>query len=186
MRAFRRVFAAISVILLIAVAGLAFFTLRPSYVGPPPILDPTFQLWIGDPGSRRLMLWDFEHAKGPGGDVSLQEAMIDGKNAVEFLIVQHESNGQPAYAYLEQTMDGARLADLLTYDLGVWVLAEPCACNGTITPHSVVFGIEVNDGLHTLTFVFSEVAAQATILAHRFVFLPTQPGTWTYQRFNVT
>jgi hypothetical protein len=186
MRSYEKLVAPISVLLLILVAGLAFFNVRPSYVGPDPILDPSFQLWVGDPGSRRLMLWDLEYVKGPGDSVSLQEAVVDGKKAVELLIVQSGSNSQPVYAYLTQTMDGGRLAALLSYDVGVWVLAEPCACNGTITPSSVIFGVEVNDGLHTLTFIFSDLAAQTMILAHRFVYLPTRPGTWTYEHLNVT
>jgi hypothetical protein len=186
MRSYRKLVPPISVALLILVAGLAFFNVRPSYVGPDPILDPSFQLWVGDPGFRRLMLWDLEYVKGPSDSVSFQEAVVDGKKAVELLIVQSGSTSQPVYAYLTQTMDGARLADLLSYDVGVWLLAEPCACNGTITPSSVIFGVEVNDGLHTLTFVFSDLAAQATILAHRFVYLPTRPGTWTYEHLNVT
>jgi hypothetical protein len=186
MTSYKKLVAPISVALLIIVAGLAFFNVRPSYVGPDPILDPSFQLWVGDPGSRRPMLWDLEYMKGPGDSVSLQEAVVGGKKAVELLIVQSGTDSQPVYAYLKQTMDGARLADLLSYDVGVWVLAEPCACNGTITPTSIVFGVEVNDGLHTLTFIFSDLATQTTILAHRFVYLPTQPGTWTYKHLNVT
>jgi hypothetical protein len=186
MRSYKKLIAPVSVVLLVLVAGLAFLNLRPAYVGPPAILDPSFQLWIGDSGSRRPMVWDFEYVKGPGDSVTLQEAVVNGKKAVEIRIVQDGSDSQPVYAYLIQTMDGARLADLLSYDVGVWVLTEQCACNGTITPRSIVFGIEVNDGLHTLSFIFSEFAAQTTIFAHRFVYLATQPGAWTYQRINVT
>jgi hypothetical protein len=186
MKSYKRLFAPISVTLLILVAGLAFFNVRPSYVGPPPILDPSFQLWIGDPSSRKPMLWDFEYVNATGSSVSLNETMINGKKAVELLIVNSGGGNEPSYAYLKQTMDGQRLADLLSYDIGVWALTEPSNCNGTITPNSVVFGIEVNDGLHTLTFIFSESAAQTTILAHRFVYLPTRSGAWAYQHINVT
>jgi hypothetical protein len=186
MRSHKRLVAPISVALLIVVAGLTFFNARPSNAGPAPILDPSFQLWVGDPGSRKLMVWDLEYVKGADDSVSVQEAVVDGKQAVEFQILQRGSDGQPVYAYLKQTMDGGRLADLLSYDVGAWVLVEPCDCNGTITPTSVIFGIEVNDGIHALTFIFSGVATQTTILAHRFIFLRAQPDTWTYQHFNVT
>jgi hypothetical protein len=187
MRSYRRLIAPISVTLLILVAGLAFLNLRSSYVGPPPILDPNLELWVGDLGSRKLMLWDLEYVKGPGDQVSLQETVLAGKKATEFLIMQDGSDSEPVYAYLKQTMDGARLAGLLSDDIGVWILTEPCNCNGTMTARSIIFGIEVNDGLHTLTFIFSDRVIEATtILAHRFVYLPTQPGTWTYQHINVT
>jgi hypothetical protein len=187
MRSYKSLVAPISVILLIAVAGLAFLDLRPSYVGPPPILDPSFELWVGDQGSRRLMLWDLEYVSGLGDNVSLQETVFAGKRAMELLIMQAGNDGKPVYAYLKQTIDGERLAGLLTDDVGVWVLTEPCVCDGTTPARSVTFGVEVNDGVHTLTFIFSDIAAETrTILAHRFVYLPTQPRTWTYQHINVT
>jgi hypothetical protein len=187
MRSYRRLVAPISVALLIVVAVLAFLNLRPSYVGPPPILDPNLELWVGDQGAKRLMLWDLESIEGPGDNVSLQATVINGKSATEFLILQSGSSGNAVYAYLTQMMDGERLAGLLTGDLGVWILAEPCECNAGLTAQSVIFGVEMNDGVHTLTFIFSDTAVATTmILAHRLVYLPVQPGTWTYQHINVT
>jgi hypothetical protein len=188
-RSFKGLVAPISVALLILVAGMAFLNLRPRYVGPPPILDPSFELWVGDPGSRRLMLWDLEYVKGLGDQVSLRETELAGKRAMEFLVTQDGTDGEPVYAYLKQnqTIDGARLTQLLTDDIGVWILTEPCNCDGAVTTRSVIFGIEVNDGIHTLTFIFSDRANRATtIFAHRFVYLSTQPGTWAYQHINVT
>jgi hypothetical protein len=135
------------------------------------------------------MLWDLEYVKGLGDQVSLRETELAGKRAIEFLVTQDGSDSEPVYAYLKQnqTIDGARLTELLTDDIGVWVLTEPCNCEVTVTPRSVIFGVEVNDGLHTLTFIFSDRAIGAmTILAHRFVYLPTEPGTWAYQHINVT
>jgi hypothetical protein len=175
------------VALLIVVAALTFLNLRPGYVGPPPILDPNLELWVGNQGAKRLMLWDLESTEGPGDNVSLQETVINGKNAKEFLILQSGSSGNAVYAYLTQMIDGARLAGLLSGDLGVWILAEPCECNQGSTAQSVIFGVELNDGVHTLTFIFSDAPAATTmILADRFVYLLVQPGTWTYQHINVT
>jgi hypothetical protein len=187
MRSYRKLIAPISVTLLILIAGLAFINSRPSFVGPPPILDPNFELWVGDPGARRLMLWDLKYVKGARDNVSLQETVVNGKRATQFLVMHNGGDAEPVVSYLTQIIDGARLTGLLNDDIGVWVLAEPCACSGTSTTRSVIFGVEVNDGLHTLTFIFSERANDAsTILAHRFVYLLTEPGAWTYQHINVT
>lgn len=187
MRSYKKLIAPISVGLLIIVAGLSFLNLQPSFVGPPPILDPNFGLWVGDSGARTLMVWNFEYVKGPGDSVGLQQAVIDGKSAAELLVMQSGIDDEPVYAYLTQTIDGARLTGLFEGDIGVWVLTEACACNGTSTAHSVIFGVELNDGIHTLTFIFSDSTIPAkTILAHRVVYLTTQPGTWTYQHINVT
>ena len=186
-RSYKKLVAPITVTLLLIIAGLAFLDLQPSFVGPPPILDPNFQLWVGNAGARRLMLWDMEYVKGPADNVSLREAVVDGKTATELLVRQSGIDDAPVYVYLEQTIDGARLTGLLEDDVGIWVLAEPCACNGTSTARSLIFGVELNDGIHTLTFIFSDQAIEArTLLAHRFVYLTTQSGAWTYQHINVT
>jgi hypothetical protein len=186
MRPYRRLIAPISVTLLILVAALVFINQRPAYVGPPPILDPKFGLWVGDQGgAMKLMLWDLTYVKAPSDNVSLRETAINGRSAIQLSILQ--SGSEPVYVYLTQTIDGARLAGLLADDIGVWVLAEPCNCNGPPTTNSVVFGLEVNDGIHTLTFIFSDRTIESmTVLAHRYVYLPTQTGTWTYQHINVT
>jgi hypothetical protein len=187
MESFKKLVAPISLILLIVVAGLAFFDLRPGYVGPPSILDPNFQLWVGVPSAKSLMVWNVTSVSGSGDNVSLRETVIDGKSAAELSILQSGVDGNAAYAYLTQTIDGTRLTGLLSGDVGAWVLAEPCACNGSSTSQSVIFGVELDDGIHTLTYIFSDSSVETTvILAHRFVYLPIQPGAWTYQHFNVT
>ncbi len=186
-RSYKKLIAPISVTLLLIIAGLAFLDLQPSFVGPPPILDPNFQLWVGDAGARRLMVWEMEYVKGPADEVALREAVVGGRNATELLVRQSGIDDAPVYVYLKQTIDGARLTGLLEDDVGIWVLAEPCVCNGTSTARSLIFGVELNDGIHTLTFIFSDQAIEArTLLAHRFVYLTTQSGAWTYQHINVT
>ena len=186
-RSYKKLVAPMTVTLLLIIAGLAFLDLQPSFVGPPPILDPNFQLWVGNAGARRLMLWNMEYVEGPADNVSLREAVVDGRNATELLVKQSGIDDAPVYVYLQQTIDGARLTGLLEDDIGIWVLAEPCACNGTSTERSLIFGVELNDGTHTLTFIFSDQAIETrTVLAHRFVYLTTQSGAWTYQHINVT
>ena len=34
------------------------------------------------------MVWDLEYVKGPGDNVALQQAVIDGKSAAELLVMQ--------------------------------------------------------------------------------------------------
>jgi hypothetical protein len=187
LRSYKKIIAPLSVTLLIIIAGLAFLDLQPGFVGPPPILDPNFQLWVGNPGDRRLMLWELEYASGPMDNVSLHETAVDGKRATQLLITQSGIDGKPAYLYLKQTVDGPRLSGLLADDVGVWVRAEPCSCNSTWTSRSMIFGVEVNDGVHTITFIFSDHEIETrTLLAHRFVYLTTQPETWAYVHINIT
>ena len=187
MRSYKKLIAPASVTLLLVIAGLAFLGLRPVFVGPPPILDPNFQVWVGDAGARRLMLWDMEYVKGPADNVSLREATVNGRSATELLVRHSEVNGASVYVYLKQAIDGARLTGLLENDVGIWALTEPCLCNATSTARSSLFGVELNDGIHTLTFVFSDqVIETRTLLAHRFVYMTTKSGVWAYHHINVT
>jgi hypothetical protein len=187
MKSYRKLIPPISVTILLIVAGLTFLGLQPSFVGPPPILDPNFQLWVGDAGARRLMVWDLEYTKRPGDIVSLRETVVGGKNATQILLTHSGIDDAPIYIYLKQTIDGARLTGLLEGDIGIWVLTEPCACSGTSTAQALIFGVEINDGVHTITFIFSDQATETrTLLAHRFVYLPTQSGVWTQQHVNLT
>jgi hypothetical protein len=186
-RSYKKLVAPISVALLLIIAGLAFLDLQPNFVGPPPILDPNFQLWVGEVGARRLMVWDMEYVKGPSDSVSLSEAVVGGKSAAQLLVRQSSIDGAPVYVYLKQSIDGARLTELFESDIGLWVLAEACRCNSTSTARSIIFGVELNDGVHVLTFIFSDQTIEArTILAHRFVYLTTQSGAWTYQHIDLS
>ncbi len=176
--------APLSVTLLIIVAALAFLnSLRSSSIGPPPILDPNFELWVEDSGTKRLKVWEFEYVKGPSDSVSLQQTVVNGNNATEFLVLQDGKDENWVYAYLKQVIDGTRLRALFTRVLNVSILRESCACGNPSADESTIFGLEVNDGVHTLTFVFS--GKPEGFLAHRTVFLYTPPQEWTYHQIDL-
>jgi len=190
LRLSRKLTAPLSVILLVIIAGLAFVTLQSGPIGPAsephPILDPNFDLWVEVAGTRRLMVWELEYIKGPGDSVSLQQMSVDGRRTLEFLVFGGEKDGKGMNVYLRQTIDGTRLAILLKSGLDISIIVEPCGCGGALTVHSVAFGVEVNDGNHLITFVFSdETAEPQTFFANRIVFFPTAPGKWAKQHIDL-
>ena len=182
----RRYFALVSVATLIIAAGFAFMNLQGSYSGPPAILDPNFKLWSND-SRDRLLVWNSESVKGVGDRTRMNGSIIMGRDAVALGILQTGAGSRWVYESLFQTLDGSRLSTLLNMSVGVWILKEPCRCDADpFNKTSVILSVEVNDGIHTLSFVFSDqLQGTETLSNHRIVFIPTQSGVWVYQKFNI-
>jgi len=182
----RRYFALISVALLMIAAGFAFLNLQGTSSGPPPILDPNFKLWSND-SRERLLVWNSESVKGVDDRTTVNGSVVMGRDAVTFGILQSGAGSRWVYESIFQTLDGSRLSSLLNSSVGVWILKEPCRCDADpFNKTSVVLSVEVNDGIHTLSFVFSDrLLGTETLLNHRIVFIPTQSGVWVYQKFNI-
>jgi hypothetical protein len=110
-----------------------------------------------------------------------------GRRAVELGIFQSGVGSRWSYESLAQTMDGRRLSALFNTSIGIWILKEPCRCDANpFNKTSIILAVEVNDGIHTVTFLFSdELQGTQTLLDHRIVFLPTPSGIWAYQKFNI-
>jgi hypothetical protein len=186
----KRLTAPLSAVFLIIIAGLAFTNLQTRSEAPPLILDPQFELWGSDPqlGGERPLVWALEYTKGAGDQVAVREVVLADKRALEIGIFQDGVDDEWAYVYLSQMIDGARLGVLLNEELGVWIFSGPsCACQGTPSSESTVFGIETYDGVHTLTLIFSSEAAEPQeFLSQRRVFVQTPQREWVYQTINFT
>ncbi len=172
MKPARRYVAPISIAILILVAGVTYATLRTTITSPPPILDPNFELWVENSGQSRPLIWQFQNVTSPNDFVTLNQTTINGMNATQLQILKSNHTGW-TYAYLSQSIDGPRLTALFTMDIAIWVMKD------TQVPQTALFGVEVNDGVHVLTFIFSDQAAEPQqFLAHRTVFIQTPGNTW--------
>jgi hypothetical protein len=180
-------FAAISLATLILVAALAFVNLQGTYSGPPPMLDPDFKLWANSSVGPQLMVWNREYVKGPFDQAIMNETMVDGRDAAQLGIFQ-SGTGTEVYEGLTQSLDGARLAAFFHSSFEFWIMKEPCHCDGNpFNETAVTLLLEVNDGLHTISFLFSDkYAGTLSLLNNRIEFRPTPSGTWTFQKFNFT
>jgi len=185
-RHIRRYFAAVSVGILILIAAFAFANLQGTYSGPPPILDPNFKLWATNSTGPQLMVWDRESVKGSFDRVALNETVVNSRNAVELGVFQSGEVSGSVYEALTQTLDGGRLSALFSSTVGLWFMKEACHCDDDpFNKTAVTLVVEVNDGTHTLSILFSDkFAGTLTLLNHRIEFRPTPSGTWTFQEFN--
>jgi hypothetical protein len=185
-RHIRRYFAAVSVGILVLVAAFAFANLQGTYSGPPPILDPNFKLWADSSTGPQLMVWGRESVKGSFDRVALNETVANGRNAVELSVFQSGEGSGSVYEALTQTLDGGRLSALLNSTVGLWFMKEPCHCDDDpFNTTAVTLVVEVNDGIHTISILFSDkFTGILTLLNHRIEFRPAPSGTWTFEEFD--
>ena len=185
-RYIRRYFATASVGVLILVAAFAFANLQGTYSGPPPILDPNFKLWADSSTGPQLLVWARESVKGSFDRVAINETVANGRNAVELSVFQSGEGSGWAYEALTQTLDGSRLSALFGATLGLWFMKEPCHCDDDpFNRTAVTLAVEVNDGIHTLSILFSDrYTGTLTLLNHKIEFRPAPSGTWAFEEFN--
>jgi len=185
----RMLTAPLSAVFLILVAGFAFTNLQARTEYPPPILDPEFGLWVSDHdlGGQRPLVWQFEYWKSAGDQILLQQSTVAGKEALEIQIFQDGMDKNWTYVRLGQTIDGTRLRALLDEEVGIWVLLDAsCACNRATSDQASTFGIETNDGKHTLKLLFAETTAEMSISpTDRVIYLQTPIGDWAHHLIDL-
>jgi hypothetical protein len=185
----RKLTAPLSAVFLILVAGFAFTHLQATTEYPPPILDPGFNLWVSNPelGGKKPMVWELEYQKSAGDQILLQNNATAGKTALEIRIFQDGADDNLTYVRLGQTIDGARARALFDEEIGIWVLLQTsCSCEKLASGQTVAFGIETNDGTHTLDYLFTGETAEMSISpTHRTISLQTQTGQWTNQLIDL-
>jgi len=170
------------------VAAFAFVNLQGTYSGPSPILDPNFKLWSTNSTRSQLSVWNLESIKGSGDQVSLNETSIGGRDAAQLAVFQTGERPGWVYVGLTQTLDGGRLSALFRSMVGIWFLKESCHCDDDpFNTTAVTLVLEVNDGMHTITNIFSDKrGGTLALLNHELVFRPAPSGIWTFQEFNFT
>jgi hypothetical protein len=186
----RKLTAPLSAILLVFVAGFAFTHLQTSTEYPPPILDPTFDLWVSNRelGGEKPMVWELEYQKSAGDQILLQDTVIANKTALEIRIFQDGADDNLTYVRLGQTIDGARARALFDEEISMWVfLQASCPCEKFVSGETATFGIETNDGTHTLDYIFTEKTGEISISpTRRTISLQVQTGQWTNQLIDLT
>lgn len=132
------------------------------------------------------MVWTREIVRGPNDQAVTNQRDKQGKKALELGIYQSGSAGW-VYESLTESLDGARVMSLLNGTVGMWMLKEPCSCDGNpYNKAAVTLSLEINDGLHSLSFLLSDsFTGTFTLPNQKIVFVPTPSGVWSYQQLNV-
>ena len=183
----RRYFAFFSIIVLLLVAGLSFLGLQRTYSGPPAILDPDFALWTGSGNASQLLVWSLETPHLDTTQYGISRANIQGREALRLSVLQTGIGLRSSYVRLSETLDGQRLSMLMNSSLGFWLLKEPCNCDSDpFSQNAVIVSVETNDGVHTLSFIFTDNRqGTETLLGHQIVFIPTPSNQWIFESVNI-
>ena len=175
----RRFTAPISIVLLIIVTAIAPFTiLKSNPVISPPVLDPNFELWMGDSGKTQLVVWRSEYVIASGDSIFLNRTTFDHMTVLKMDLLKQNRTGS-TYAFVTQIIDGPRLAALFTLNISAWVLRTSCVCSSSPNAGNEVFGVDFNDGTHVLTYVFSTLSMETQVRWNeRVVLLQTPRDQW--------
>jgi hypothetical protein len=168
-------------------AGFAFLNLQGTYSGAPSILDPDFKLWTGAGNASQLVVWNLETTNLENTQYTTTPADFQGRNGLRLALLQSGIGSHMAYIRLSETLEGPGLGALMNSSLSLWVFKESCNCDSTpFGKSSVVVAIETNDGVHTLSFVFTDQRqGTITLLSHRIVFVPTASNQWMLEVVNI-
>ena len=173
--------------LLVLAAGFAFLNLQGTYSGTPAILDPDFKLWTGAGNTSQLVVWNLEATNLENTQYTTTHADFQGREALRMALLQRGIGSDVAYVRLSETLDGPRLTTLMNSSVSLWVFKESCNCDSTpFGKGAVVVAVETNDGVHTLSFVFTDQRqGTVTLLSHRIVFVPTASNQWVLEVVNI-
>ena len=186
MRSLQRYFGPVSIAILLLITALAFVNFQGTSSPPPAILDPDFTLWTQTGNFTQPLVWSL------GSNVGREHLMLErvtllDRNAVRISIYQNGAGSNDSYVTLAETLDGERLAHLMNSTVGIWVFKDPCECDSNqLGNASELQAVQVNDGIRTISFVFTDkLQGSATFLGHRLVLIPTPSNQWSYEEVNI-
>ena len=130
-------------------------------------------------GRRQLVVWHADYTIAPDDSIELNQTRLGQMSALGLNLHKKNANGS-TYLLLSQSVDGPRVGALFSLNVSAWVFRKSCECNATsLIENGEVFGIEINDGTHVLTFAFSGSTSQTQVLwGQRLVFLKTPANQW--------
>jgi hypothetical protein len=133
------------------------------------------------------MVWNIETTNLAKTQYTTTQASVQGRDALRLALLQNGVGSHVAYIRLSETLDGARLTTLMNSTLSLWVFKEPCNCDSNpFGKSSVLVAVETNDGIHTLSFIFTDLRqGTLTLLSHRIVFMPTTSNRWVLEVMNI-
>jgi hypothetical protein len=157
----------------------------------PPLLNTTFKYWTLVPGTNETKpyLWETDFMKGPLDRLWLAEDTVDGEKALGLHIYQDglDDTFDWAMLHVRQDLRGVAASKVLENNLGVWIYPTFPYHSDHVNnnPHNA-FGIEVNDGIHIIWFIFAPGEAVVYELKlHRIVLIPTPLNQWSYREINI-
>ena len=181
----------ISIALCFLVISAAFANYYGQVFQPSPLLNPNMKFWTFDPAtnSTEPYLWQIDIIKNPADNVSVFRTVVANRSAVALSVYRSNENGSSVFTtvHLRQDLHGQALDTAFNSTISVWVYP-------TFTywydlryknPENV-FGIEINDGVNLVWYVFADDQSQVFQFPHqRIVVIQTPLHVWSHRTVNI-
>jgi len=173
-------------------ASFAFLAYYGQVFQPPPILNANMQYWTTDPTKNITVpyLWTVDLIQGPTDNVSVFQAVIDGRNSIGLRVIRTNANNSQIWTtvHVRQDVHGRGL-DAIFYaniSIDVFPTFQYLYNSNTKNPENA-FGIEINDGTNLIWYLFADEPSQTVQLPHHRIILTQTPlNVWSTRTLNIS
>ena len=187
----RRRLTYITLILFLLIIGISFFQNIGKAQDFPLILNPKFKYFTKEPqtGMQRPFLWEATYTLGPNDSGFLRRDVVSDNECLGLHLYQDGANDTYAWAtiHVKQAIRGPDVSRLFRSDIGFWIYPTfSFVYDINSKEPSNVFGLEVNDGIHMIWFIFSDSSEQTYQLRnHRIVHTHAPLNQWSYIKLDI-
>jgi len=187
----RRYTAPLSLLICVLIASVAFYRYYGQPVEQPILLNSRFKYFTKDPETNLTSpyLWEVVYYKGEGDRAYLRRDTVGEVPCLGMHVYQDGVNDTNVWAtiHLKQMIGGKQLTRLFDSKIGVWVYPTfPYIYDKETENPENVFGIEINDGVHIIWFIFSDQPVEPyTLKSHHIIVVPTPLNEWSYRELDI-
>jgi len=182
----------VSVAMCFLVISAAFASYYGQVFQPSPLLNPNMKFWTIDPStnSTEPYLWQIDVIKNPADNVSISRTEIANRSGVALSVYRSDENDSSVWTtvHLRQDLHGQALDAAFNSTISLWVFPTfTYRYDLRYKNPENVFGIEINDGLNLIWYVFADDQNQVfQIPHHRIVVTETPLDMWSYRSVNIS
>jgi hypothetical protein len=149
------------------------------------------KFWTFNPAinSTAPYLWQIDIIKNPADNVSVSRTVIADRPAVALSVYRSIANGSSVWTtvHLRQDLHGQALDTAFNSTISIWVFPTfTYQYDLRFKNPENVFGIEINDGVNLVWYVFADDQSQVVQFPHqRIVVTQTPLHAWSYRTINI-
>ena len=180
-----------SVSLCILAISLAFVAFYGQVYQPSPLLNTNLKFWTLDRTKNltRPYLWEVDIIKGSSDNVTIYPFNVENRPSIALRADRSNRNNTSVWTtvHVRQDLRGQALDAILRSKISLWVFPTfPYWYNAESKNPENTFGIEINDGINLLWYVFADDPSQVFQLPHhRIVLTQTPLNAWSLKEIDI-
>jgi len=188
----RRFGAISSLLLLLSAVCLGFSFLQGERHEVTLLSNRKFKYLVVDPATNmsRPYFWELDAIKGPSDRLNLTSGYVAGWSALQMEVYQDGEEDEYVWAmiHLRQDLTEEKAENLFFSKIGAWVFPTfSYTCDERTKDPANSFGIEVNDGVHILWFIFSDENVGVYLLSnHRIAVIYCPLNEWSFREVQIS